>query len=57
MLREIWYWYTFEDGSRQCVKGMSAVELAAEKRKHGELVLITSQDATPCEVVPTTAEA
>jgi hypothetical protein len=39
-LREVnkYYWFTFADGYRCCVRGFSKQELAVEKRKHGKLV-------------------
>lgn len=34
----MYYWYTFEDGYRVCVKGFSKNELAWEVKKHGKLI-------------------
>lgn len=33
-----YYWFTFEDGYRVCVRGFSKRELAVEESKHGKLV-------------------
>ena len=33
-----YYWFTFEDGYRVCVRGFSKQELAVEESKHGKLV-------------------
>lgn len=38
MKTEKWYWYTFADGYRVCVRGMSAREIKVEEREHGRLV-------------------
>ena len=32
------YWFTFEDGYRVCVRGFSKQELAVEEKKHGRVV-------------------
>lgn len=34
---DMFYWHTFADGYRCCVKGFSKNELAQEERKHGKL--------------------
>ena len=34
----MFYWYTFADGYRCCVRGFDQVELRAAERKHGKLV-------------------
>ena len=34
----MFYWYTFADGYRCCVRGFDRVELRAAERKHGKLV-------------------
>ena len=34
----MYYWFTFTDGYRVCVKGFSKQELRIEERKHGKLV-------------------
>lgn len=34
----MYYWYTFKDGYRVCVKGFSKNELAWEVKKHGKLI-------------------
>lgn len=34
----MFYWYTFADGYRVCVKGFSKSELKREIIKHGELI-------------------
>lgn len=33
-----YYWFTFEDGYRCCVRGFSDHELAVEVKKHGRVV-------------------
>jgi hypothetical protein len=33
-----YYWFTFADGYRVCVRGFSTQELRVEERKHGKLV-------------------
>lgn len=33
-----YYWFTFEDGYRVCVRGFSNQELKIEEMKHGKLV-------------------
>jgi hypothetical protein len=33
-----WYWFTFEDGYRCCVRGFSKIELSHEVAKHGKLI-------------------
>lgn len=38
MMSAIFYWFTFEDGYRCCVRGFSKLELSVEERKHGKLV-------------------
>lgn len=38
MKTEKWYWYTFADGTRVCVRGMSAQEKRVEESKHGKLI-------------------
>ena len=35
---DMFYWYTFADGYRCCVRGFDRVELRAAERKHGKLV-------------------
>ncbi len=32
------YWFTFADGYRTCVRGFSAQERRVEEAKHGKLV-------------------
>lgn len=32
------YWFTFADGYRVCVHGMSAYERKREEQKHGKLI-------------------
>lgn len=34
----MYYWFTFTDGYRVCVKGFSKQELRVEERKHGKLI-------------------
>ena len=34
------YWYTFTDGYKVCVRGFSRQELSVEESKHGKLVSI-----------------
>lgn len=34
------YWYTFTDGYRVCVRGFSKQELSIEERKHGRLISV-----------------
>lgn len=45
MKTEKWYWYTFQDGYRMCVRGLSAQERKAEERKHGKVVSKTEERA------------
>lgn len=33
-----YYWFTFTDGYRCCVRGFSKQELAVEEKKHGKLI-------------------
>ena len=33
-----YYWFTFTDGYKCCVRGMSKQELKIEEMKHGKLV-------------------
>ena len=35
-----YYWYTFADGYRTCVRGFSENELKVEKAKHGDVVKV-----------------
>ena len=35
-----YYWYTFEDGYKVCVRGFSENELKIEIAKHGKVVRI-----------------
>jgi hypothetical protein len=35
-----YFWYTFTDGYRVCVRGFSKQELAVEENKHGRLISI-----------------
>ena len=37
-MKNVWYMYTFEDGYRTIVRGMSVNELKHEVLKHGKLV-------------------
>lgn len=32
------YWFTFEDGYRCCVRGLSRQELKVEESKHGKMI-------------------
>lgn len=32
------YWFTFADGYRECVRGYSRLELKHMERKHGKVV-------------------
>ena len=34
----MFYWFTFEDGYRVCVRGFSKQELRIETIKHGKLI-------------------
>jgi len=36
--KEVWYWFTFADGYRVCVRGLSTQERRVEETKHGKLV-------------------
>ena len=38
MANNKFYWFTFEDGYRCCVRGLSAQERRVEERKHGKLL-------------------
>jgi hypothetical protein len=40
MAREKFYWFTFSDGYRVCVRGFSKQEMAIEVQKHGKLVFV-----------------
>ena len=35
-----YYWYTFEDGYKCCVRGFSENELKVEIAKHGKVVRV-----------------
>ena len=34
----MYFWYTFADGYRVCVRGFSKQELAVEVKKHGKVI-------------------
>ena len=34
------YWFTFTDGYKVCVRGFSRQEMAIEEQKHGRLVSV-----------------
>lgn len=34
----MFYWFIFEDGYRECVRGYSRVERMHAERKHGKIV-------------------
>ena len=38
MANVVYYWFTFEDGYKFCVRGLSKRELSLEERKHGKLI-------------------
>lgn len=33
-----WYWFTFEDGYRCCVRGLSKAEMFQAVANHGKLI-------------------
>lgn len=38
MAKNTFYWFTFEDGYRVCVRGFSALEMRRETAQHGKLI-------------------
>lgn len=37
-MKNIFYWFVFADGHRECTRGFSKRELAIEERIHGKLI-------------------
>lgn len=38
MVKNTFYWFTFEDGYRCCARGFSAQERRCEEGKHGKII-------------------
>ena len=45
MKKYVWTWYTFADGYRMCVRGLSKVEKANAIAAHGAIVATNKERA------------
>ena len=49
MKKYVWTWYTFADGYRMCVRGLSKVEKANAIAAHGAIVATSKERASLIE--------